>query len=240
MISEVAFCHDYSSFWRVAAPTTDLFVRRLNTGLYERDFRPMVTSTAPERRGFVNEVAFALFCGSVRARTAWPSSAPTVIEIQEASASVRASLAHAGGRDESYRQDPTTDEATDICEQHKRMMITFTVGVPIAQIVLAPAFSGCGIIDGCAGDVLVSSTLYEVKAGERFFRSIDIRQLLTYAALNYISRQYEISAVGLFNPRLGIRTVIGLDDLCFEVSGKDAVAMLAEIALAISSGEISR
>lgn len=241
MISEVTFCHLHSSFWRVVAPTTDLFIRRLNRDLYKREFPPMSTSIAPERRGFVNEVAFALFCSSVRAGKRWPLSEPPISEVRELSVSFHTSLGRAEARDDSHTEDSATEEEiADICEQHQRMISIFTQDVDTDHIVARPAFSGCGIVDSCVGDVLISTTLYEVKAGDRSFRSIDIRQLLTYTALNHVSRQHKINSVGLFNPRVGICATIDLNKLCFEVSGKDAVSLLTEIVFALSSGEISR
>ena len=38
------------------------------------------------------------------------------------------------------------------------------------------------------------------KTVERAIRSSDIRQLITYAALNYASQQYAIDKIGIFNP----------------------------------------
>jgi len=134
----------------------------------------------------------------------------------------------------------TPDEIVDIQEQYIRMMRILAFGSLADKIVPEPKFPGCGIVDTCTGDVLVATTLFEIKAGDRFFLSIDVRQLMTYATLNHISKTFEISRVGLFNPRVGIRTEIDLDELCFEISGKRSVELLTEIALAISSGEMSR
>jgi hypothetical protein len=237
VISEVAFCQFHSSFWQAVAPTTDLFIRRLNTGLYERDFSPMKTMTAPGRRAFVNECAFAMFCHSVRAAEKWPFSIPAMSEVWDASVLVR-TLGQP--RDRGYTEDLTPAEIADACEQHERMMCIFTANVPINDVVPEPVFPGCGFIDTCHGDVLVSTTLFEVKAGDRLFRSIDVRQLVTYAALNLVSGQHEIRKLGLFNPRVGIRAAVDIDELCFEVSGKDAITLLSEIVVAISSGETSR
>jgi hypothetical protein len=237
VISEATFCQFHSSFWQTIAPTTDLFIRRLNTGLYERDFSPMKTETVPGRRGFVNECAFAMFCRSIRAGEKWPFSIPTINEVWNTSMSVR-TLGQA--RDQGQTEQLTRAEIEDAREQHERMMCVFTADISIEEVVPEPVFPGCGFIDRCHGDVLVSKTLFEVKAGDRLFRSIDVRQLVTYAALNLVARQHKIHRVGLFNPRLGIRTVVDIDELCFEVSGKDAITLLSEIVVAISSGETSR
>jgi len=158
-------------------------------------------------------------------------------EIWDASVLVRTS---GQLRDHGYAEDLTSAEIADAREQHERMMCVFTADVSIDEVAPEPVFPGCGFIDTCSGDVLVSTTLFEVKAGDRLFRSIDVRQLVTYAALNLVSRPHEICKLGLFNPRVGIRAALDINELCFEVSGKDAITLLSEIVVAISSGETSR
>lgn len=185
----------------------------------------------------MNECAFGLLCGSIKAGISWPSGAPTMSEIWDACELVRSS---GQLRIHDYVENLTPAEIEDACEQHDRMMRVFTVNVSIDDVVPEPVFAGCGFIDTCRGDVLVETTLFEVKAGDRLFRSVDVRQLVTYAALNLASRQHEIRQVGLFNPRVGIRATVDIDELCFEVSGKDAITLLTEIVVAISSGETSR
>jgi hypothetical protein len=213
----------------------------MNLGQYERDFPEMITSTAPERRGFINEVAFATFCDDVRKGMRWPFVTATVDQIHAASESVRTQWAHRNtGREARLEGDATDDEIEDIREQHSRMMRIFASDDSTSEIVAEPVFPGCGIIDTCIGDLLASNTLFEVKAGDRRFRSIDVRQLVTYATLNHISKRFEIRRVGLFNPRIGIRMEIGLDELCLEISGKNSVDLLTEITMAISSGDTSR
>jgi hypothetical protein len=85
--------------------------------------------------------------------------------------------------------------------------------------------------------LIASNVLYEVKAGDRFFRSIDIRQLILYSTL---SGSFKIERLGLFNPRIGISATIPMDDLCFEISGKNSAELFSEIAAVVSSGDVSR
>ncbi|MHB1219763.1 MAG: hypothetical protein ACYC1L_16345 [Alphaproteobacteria bacterium] len=239
MISEIAFCQNHSSFWRLTAPTTDLFIRRLNRDLYDRDFPPMKKLTTPNRRAFVNEIAFELFSLSVTNAV----SSVAVISLDEVSPSVekvRARAARRKGPRETYENPPDSFEMQDIVEQHRRMMLALAPSTHIKSIVPQPYFPGCGIIDSCVGDVLASTTLYEIKAGDRAFKSIDVRQLLTYATLNQLSGQHNINRLALFNPRSGVRASFDVDEMCFEVSGKDSNTLFREIGAAISSGELSR
>jgi hypothetical protein len=241
LISGSAFCKLHSSFWREVTPTTDLFIRRLNLGQYERDFAEIEVLTAPTRRGFINEIAFELFCQSIKRNERWPSNEPSIEQAKSATHVVRSSAMRGEiDRDSEFMAELGPEELLDIQQQHWRLMEVFTFQYLGAVVVPEPVFKGCGIVDGCIGDLLVATTLFEIKAGERSFRSIDIRQLVLYAALNYASHQYSIDKVGLFNPRVGIRAEMDIDQLCFEISGKKSVELLTEITLALSSGEVSR
>jgi hypothetical protein len=235
-----AFCKMYSSFWKEVAPTTDMFVRRLNLGHYEREFPEMTIPTQATRRGFINEIAFAVFCQSVREGKGWPLGKLSQTEFNQAVASVRATTA----REEVYgeiREDVFgPEEFLDVEEQRNRLMRFLFLNRSVERLVVEPVFPGCGIIDTGRGDLIASNILYEVKAGDRLFRSIDIRQLIMYGTLNHISKSFRIERVGLFNPRIGISATIPIDDLCFEISGKNSAELFAEIAAMVSSGEVSR
>lgn len=107
-------------------------------------------------------------------------------------------------------------------------------------LTIRPKFPGCGFIDVSEGDVVARETLYEVKTVNRMFRSGDIRQLLSYAALNMEARAYNLESIGVVNPRRGIATTVRLDDVCQSVSGRSVEELLSNIIDSVSSGEMSR
>jgi hypothetical protein len=72
------------------------------------------------------------------------------------------------------------------------------------------------------------------------FRAVDIKQLLTYAALNFASAQRKLTRIGLFNPRMGISFSASLDEISLETSGCPSAELLPEIVRVISSGDTSR
>ncbi|TRL33057.1 hypothetical protein FM996_11265 [Methylosinus sporium] len=237
MISEVAFARDFSAFWRTVTPTLEGFIRRMNRGLYDRDDVPMQTMTAANRRAYVNEVAFETFC-VVSLRGQHAEVAQTAEATIAAAADTVKRSASSIPSDGDYEDEFNSAEIQDIKEQVRRL--TKRLVTPGSHRLYKPEFRGCGIIDTCRGDALVGNTLFEVKAGDRSFRSIDVRQLLTYLALNFVSGQYGIRFGGLVNPRIGVSFEVEVEELCFEVSGRDASGLLSDISYAISSGEISR
>jgi len=108
--------------------------------------------------------------------------------------------------------------------------------------VLRPKFPGCGYVDASEGDVIFGSTLYEVKTVDRSVRSGDIRQTITYAALNAAStsNRFDIRGIGLFNPRRDQFFDIEIEQVCSEISGRSSQELFDVIIEAVSSGGIFR
>jgi hypothetical protein len=238
MISEVALSRDFPSFWREVTPFMDSFVRKLNRGLYERDWQPMNSAINSARRAFVNEVAFSVLCaGLERFKTNSPQ--PSELEaVEVAEREVRS--ARAFSRDNDYEGALSEEEVRDAQEQVRRIARCVSRFGDLKLAVCRPKFPGCGIVDNCEGDIILATALFEIKAGDRPFRSVDLRQVLTYATLNHTSQAYQIDQIGIINPRVGISFVCGLDDLCFQSSGRRAPQLLDAIAYGIASGEVSR
>jgi hypothetical protein len=237
VISETKFSHGFSSTWRILAPATDLFVRKLNALLRQREFAPLESSTLPERRAFINEVAFHLFrLDSLRTQLITTDSGLISTAIQSA----RLTVSRFERLPATNIADPADDERIEIVAQVSRLRQFFAYTSRDTGIEMEPKFPGCGIIDTCFGDIRCGETLYEIKAGDRNFRSADIRQLLVYAALGKSAGLGPLRQLGLFNPRTGLSFCMNLDDLCLEVSGTPSEELLAELIRVFSSGETSR
>lgn len=116
----------------------------------------------------------------------------------------------------------------------------YELNEPDEFVQVFPRFPGCGFVDESQGDILVGNTLYEIKSAARTFRLVDFRQLLVYLALNISSQTYEISNIGLFNPRTGDYVEIAVQEFAQSISGKHATELFAEIVAFLSSGGISR
>lgn len=235
MISETTFSGSYTSIWKSIAPTLDVFVRRANLNLYERVFPPLKSEVSPSRRAFVNELSFSVFCEVHADKINGEPIKSLAGYVVETSNSVMERLFVADGANVNL---PISRAETKDIDHQVRRLIDFFSNFKIVKT--CPFFNGCGIIDNCRGDVLADDILYEIKAGERNFRSIDFHQIITYCALNYAANGHTIEQVGLFNPRVGISFIISLEEISLEISGKQAPDLMADVVLAISSGEISR
>ena len=239
MISELSFAREYASFWRLTTPTMEGFVRRLNRGGLEGLFPPMKAEIDPRRRAFLNEVSFSVFCNYVQSR---PNKGP--FQLEEAiDNAIRINSDHKDSRgndDSDYAPRLTQEESNDIGEQVRRLAIRFHAVDKSAALTCNPQLSGCGIVDACQGDILKDKTLFEIEAGDRPIRSIDLRQIITYLALNHAKPRYDIEHIGLFNPRVGADLEMSVIDLCFAVSGRDVSRLMEEIIRGMSAGDISR
>jgi hypothetical protein len=215
----------------------ELYVRRINLELIDRSFAPMKHATAPSRRGFINEIAFQAFANSSDPKNDIPSAKDNearsvLIARQLISRLERAEVADL--------LDPNDDEMDDAREQIRRLRLFFQEVSRGRVVETKPRFSGCGIIDSCEGDVYFGGELFEIKAGDRNVRSVDLRQLLVYSALNYAEQKRQIQRIGLFNPRVGTHFSTTLDEFCAEISGRPTIELLSEIVQVFSSGDISR
>ena len=239
MTSETAFAQSFASTWRLLAPATDLFVRKINTMYREREFAPLRSVVAPERRGLINEAGFELF--RIR-RVAWfRNFGEAKREVMaEAVESAKATIGRIERMDPNDVVVPSDVEEAEIALLAERLQLFFSRVAERESLEVQPKFPGCGIIDTCFGDVRFGDALYEVKAGDRNFRSVDVRQLMIYAALCKSARMQPLRRMGLFNPRTGFSFCISLDEVCLEVSGTGSEELLAEIIRVISSGDTSR
>ena len=212
MISELSFARSYTSVWRNLTPKSEFFVRRINLELYDRWEPPLQSTVRADRRALINETAFCMFCSKQTASGGQPSrQLPDAFE--KALSRVR------GGRSSKKREVAalTSAERDEIEELLQRMSRFFANRV--GDLTLEPTFPGSGLIGEATGDVIADDCLYEIKAGDRGFRSIDLRQVIVYLALNQASHSHSMQWIGLFNPRRGVSFVCSCNELAEQVSG---------------------
>ncbi len=234
MIDAATFSSTYNAFWAESAPMLEHFTRRLNLEHLHRFDTPMKSDQAG-RKAVIAELAFSMMVERLR---------PQEIPIDPVKL-------HENAWSETKRRlRPFLEQGVDLdtpllpsenveVSQIEKRLIAFFKGNNLPTKT-RPLFKGCGYIDASEGDILTKSTLFEVKTVDRSFRSADLRQLLTYSALNSASREAEICALGLVNPRRGVSFEMPVGELCFGISGRSAEDLFAMIVQVFSSGEISR
>ena len=234
MIDAATFSSTYNAFWAEAAPMLEHFTRRLNLEHLDRFDTPM-KSDKTGRKALIAEFAFSMMVEVIRS-----AGNPTdPAELQEnAWNDTKRRLRPFLGQGVDLDTPLQHSEKAEAAEIEKRL-VAFFKGANL-PIITRPLFKGCGFVDASEGDILTKSTLFEVKTVDRSFRGADLRQLLTYTALNSASREAAIPSVGLVNPRRGVSFEMSVGQLCVDISGRSAEDLFAMIVQVFSSGELSR
>lgn len=235
MISEHQFATHYSSAWHAVAPLSDGFWSFENK-LVDRVDVPLRSVAPKGMRAIVNEAAFRTFCDLHTTRSR--------VEGERLLAAVQANLSDAIEYVARFSNAPAveiSDIDADCLKDATAMVVRLRRHFPAnAGALLRPRFTGCGLLSACEGDLIEGDCLYEVKAGDRAFRVVDLRQLLTYTALAYASGSLNFTHVGLFNPRTGVAWKRSLEDVCQSVSGLRPIDTLSALVEQFSMASASR
>lgn len=205
MISETSFSRGYSSFWLEHTPWLSDFVSSINQGIVERVFIPLGDIDDPKFRSANNVIAFTLFKNKY-------SYGINNINDSFEEAEMVLKYYPRNGLDKYQLNKVNKSAINKLCD---RLLKFYSK----KSLVFNPKFAGCGILENCEGDVHFDNTLVEVKAGDRGFSPIDVRQLIVYSALNWLSsKPYSILEIELFNPRQGLFWNENIEDLILTVS----------------------
>lgn len=228
MISERKFSNSYTSFWNQLLPTADSFLRQLN--LASERFSLPIDSDMPadrDKRAVINELAFRIF---KKKAEGFKLSADIVMNIEN---DVRLYI---GRLAPNINNIPALTD-NELKESNKLVaaLASYFHRVDLKTLVFWPSFKGCGRLGECKGDIIQNDKLIEVKAGDRHFRIIDVRQLIVYLSLNFISNQYILTNIGLVNPRTGLHFECSVDFLIESSSGSKSVDVYSDVIDFIST-----
>lgn len=225
----------YASAWRTVTPLSDGFWSFENLQV-ERIAPPLQPRAPKGVRAVLNEAAFRAFCDL----HATKNSVVRGVVLNALDLRFQDAIDYVA----RFSSVPLLElsDIDDDCRKEAgslvlRLLHYFSGQVPT---VLRPRFNGCGLLSACEGDLIEGSCLYEVKAGDRAFRVLDLRQLLTYAALAYASGPLNFTDIGLFNPRTGVAWRRSLEDVCQAISGLRMSDTLSALVEKFSEASASR
>jgi hypothetical protein len=236
MISDKRFATSFFSFWRDLMP---LSVKSLQNLEHERFDTPLASQAAPKspveetRPGedqrqvdfSVKYASLQLFSASVKGKLQLTSKRLPVKAVRE--------ICH---NDEFNRI-----ECAQAVEIARRLTTFFRRLKPKRRLVVHPQFPGCGFLAATEGDILSGETLFVVSVGQKPIFSIDdLRLLIVHAALNNWAGKFEVTQLGLLNPRLGVFLTLPIDRLIPTVSGKHSSELFAELSDFITSAGVSQ
>lgn len=208
-------------------PMGDAFVRSMNVHL-TRLFPPRKSPFKGVRNALISELAYRIYCAHLQRLSPLDR-----FEVEALALEVDGYI---GRLERNVELEPMSlaerNEAYALSENLSRAV---NYSMPGLQVTARPHFFGCGILDDCFGDLLVGSTLVEIKNVERDFRLADVRQLLCYCALNSVSSQYSIREIALLNAKSGLFYRTDLDSLATSSAGVTGSALLADIVRYITT-----
>jgi len=229
MISEKQFSEQFGGFWNQCLPfLTPQVIARMNVnGTPMPDSRgfvakPLDATEDSANNDLVADTGFGIFAAAIKlGKSVHSIRNEAFLKQVTQSAFERIKRLRSSEGKTSMRHLSGTEDSMGIAVRLEDFFETERPG----KLLIQPHFKGCGILDSCYGDLFMGTTLYEVKCVERNLRSIDIRQVLTYCALNYQSRQFEIDEVCIVNPRRGISFRFSVEGLAQRVSGKNSAEL---------------
>lgn len=236
MIAEIEFIRDYTSFWRTISPLSEDLVRQINSFVIANKTEGEFSSkTISSRRGLINEAAFELFNYSFNNELAPEKVAQEKLDIIVKEVSYYISQLRTNSPVFNITLEP--HEVIEVNIIANRLFSFFS---KFNNVIIRPEFSGCGKLNSCTGDVLADEVLYEVKAGSRKFKSVDLRQLVLYFTLNRFSKQYSISKLGLYNPRQGFHFVLPHQEFSIQFSGLSSEELSHRVAYELNLSDMGR
>lgn len=242
MISEREFAEGFTGFWTGCIPClTPQLIAELNLiGKPMSDgsgfvVKPLQSHGPSMNNDLVAEIAFGLFAAGC-------TGGKRVIALFRDQTIMPQIVTHARDRISRLRggSNPQANDFSiqdvDALELAVRLENYFDSECG-EKILVHPRLKGCGVLDSCHGDLFCDDCLYEVKMVDRNLRSVDLRQVLTYCALNYQSQQFPIKNACILNPRRGIALHFDLEWIARRTSGKSSAELFHQIIDFLASYE---
>ena len=231
MISIKKFVNDYNTFWNSLAPMIHQYIVQLNK-VHKDSYGFPVTARDNGDRGLLNETAFLMnryfFQGY--------DDIDKLFNKAFDEALLKIERLEGGNVDKNINRD----ETIDIFRSLNNFILEEQAYYITDNVTFSPAFKGCGFLTFCEGDFIIKNSLYEVKAGDRNFKGTDIRQILTYVCLNYISTGRLFEEVVLVNPRRSVFFKASTEDLSYSISGLTIRDFIQRVQEFLIGAEISK
>ena len=242
MISERIAVRAFESVWRTRLPLlTPAFMSSFNRQFVKPIVRagnpipPVPSSSASDSPDLVAELGIQIAKSAVEGGL-------LVADVAGDPASLRAAWVRSlelVSRYEGGKPDPGTVPLNP-GDARDALRLAHTMSAFLDQFdddpEFAPLVRGAGALSRCEADLAVGRGLIEVKTVSRRFRSLDLRQLLIYLALDWAGGEPRWTRGCLVNPRRAVWADFDVDWLVRRLAGRAAVDVLADLIDAFGSG----
>ncbi|MET7969015.1 hypothetical protein [Micromonospora sp. NPDC005305] len=230
------FATTSSSYWNAILPRLEHFVRISNAG--PRRFAPPIEwAHRPRRHALVSETAFYLWADHQR------GDKPNLRRAIERATSRLTQVANQVDLGDQLDQDEI--EVALMLAQRLNSYCTLTH--TFTSIEVEPSLPGCGWISGGLPDLIANDyssgisikTLVEVKAVNRPFRSVDLRQMVAYVVLYFAAHQRIPDALAVVNPVKGVALEVGVSEFFADVVGVPSSEVINNLLVDWSTAGVS-
>lgn len=236
MINEKRFAESYNSFWNTILPMSASAVKNLK--IISHNVNDVIEyEYIPKRRALINHFSFNIYKYSIKKKCSISIIKKDSELIKKLLCLTQKQLSAFISKDLPNLEDLNRNEMQESIQIAENLEMFFKKHYKKSntKIIANPKFRGCGIINNCYGDILIDKDLYEIKATKKYFEPKDIRQLLTYCALNFNNKRYNIENIGIYNPKVGLYFKINVNDICSLASGNNSITIFNSIVDFVST-----
>lgn len=210
MISEVTFSKLYTSFWNSLLINSKNYVRLVNGALI-KDIHKPISSYSSKYNAYINVLSFELYEQSL-------DKGSLLFTQQEIDSACQFSFDKVSSFTSFYKS-AQIPPYTEIQNEVTFILESLTAQYQYKAPIIRKPLEGIGILNHSEVDLMYSSTLVEIKSGDRKFKTLDFRQVIIYLTQNhYSSHPVLIDRVELFNPRMGIIFNTDIDSMIYELT----------------------
>ncbi|WP_373350759.1 hypothetical protein [Acinetobacter bereziniae] len=221
MISEVTFSKLYTSFWNSLLINSKNYVRLVNGALIEDIHKPIL-SYSSKYNAYINILSFELYEKSL-------DKGNLVFTQEEIDSACKYSFDKVSSFTSFYK-NAQVPPYSEIKSEVNFILESLTAQYKHKSPIIRKPLEGLGILNHSEVDLMYSSTLVEIKSGDRKFKTLDFRQVITYLTQNYYSlNSVAIDRIELFNPRMGILFNTDIETMIYELTVLTPIEVYEEV-----------
>lgn len=232
MISERTFAESYPTFWKELLPGSTRYIKFINGSASERVAEEVHAFSRPEVRSIISQTAFNILKKGFLKFDLPSLSVDNIFKAkiwEESVQDAQKFISRFPNKPED--SNLSIEESKECIKLAKSMWNHIKRESFNKDIIFEPKFPGWGLLNPSKGDVLIGNCLMEIKAITGAFGVSDIRQILIYGTLNYLTKTYpSMDCFELYNPRLGKQYEDSFDEFAQGVAGCSSDELFIEIS----------
>ena len=226
MIGEKIFIKRYQIFWKTLFPMSKHFLDRVKFHC-ENNSTFLNFNTLNLRWSFVSEIAFMIFVDIVEKANDKEVYKEYILESPKYK-NIEKKVKDKFLLFDNVNRTPKSLSEDELNDAIRMAMLMDNHFNDKNSLITMPYFKGCGLIDECFGDVIMGDTLYEIKSVSGNFIMEHFKQVFVYFALNYISKNYSLKNIAIYNPRKDLCFKIPIQQFAVVIAGKSYVDLISD------------